>query len=244
MRHLILGFAALPMLAIAAPATAQYYPNNQNQYANQGNNNLSVRIDQLSARLQAGVQNRSITRREAAPIRQQIRQINQLERRYSANGLSGQERADLQQRIRMVRQQLRVADNGANGRYAQWDAEDGYGQGYQQGYGQGYQQPYPQGYQQAYPQGYGQGYQQPYPQGYQQGYQQPVQQGGIAGILGQVLGIGGLQAGQRASGNLYGVPYQYQNQYRDGGGVYYRSDGRRIYQIDARTQTVIRVLPM
>jgi hypothetical protein len=240
MKKLILGIAALPVLAIAAPAVAQYYPNNQNQYGNQNNTNLSVRIDQLRARLDAGVQNRSITRREAAPIRGQIRQLNQLERQYSANGLSGQERANLQQRIRTVRQQLRIADNGANGRYAQWDIEEGYGQGYQQPYQQGYGQ----GYQQPYQQGYGQGYQQPYQQGYGQGYQQPVQQGGIAGILGQVLGVGGLQVGQRASGNLYGVPSQYQGQYRDGNGVYYRSDGRRIYQIDARTQTVVRILPM
>jgi hypothetical protein len=124
----------------------------------------------------------------------------------------------------MIRQQLRVADNGANGRYSQWDAEDGYGQGYQQGYGQGYQQPYQQGY--------------------GRGYQQPVQHGGIAGVLGRILGTGGLQVGQRATGDLYGVPYQYQGQYRDGNGVYYRSDGRRIYQIDARSQTVIRIFPM
>jgi hypothetical protein len=231
MNKLILGIAALPTLAIATPAVAQYYPNNQtqynnqnqynSQYSNQGNVNISARIDQLRARLQAGVQNGSITRGEAAPIREQIRQINQLERQYAVNGLSGQERADLQQRLRMVRQQLRVADNGANGRYGQWDAEDGYNQGYQQ------------------QQGYGQG-----AQPYEQGYGQPVQQGGIAGILSQVLGGGGLQVGQRATANLYGVPYQYQGQYRDGNGVYYRSDGRRIYQIDARTQTVVRIFSM
>jgi hypothetical protein len=41
--------------------------------------------------------------------------------------------------------------------------------------------------------------------------------------------------------NLYGVPSQYQSQYRDGNGVYYRSDGRCIYQIDARNDTVIRI---
>ena len=210
---------ALPAIAIGAPAAAQYAPNNQYQYSNQANGNLDARIDQLRVRLQAGVQNGSITRREAAPIREQIRQLNQLERRYSMDGLSGQERADLQSRIRSVRQQLRMADNGANGRYAQWDVEDGYNQGYQQNYGQGYQP-------------------------YQQGYAQPPQQGGIAGALGQILGIGGLQVGQRATGNLYGVPYQYQGQYRDGNGVYYRSDGRRIYQIDARTQTVIRIFSM
>jgi hypothetical protein len=246
MKRVILGLAALPVLAIAAPAAAQYAPNYQNQYANQGTNNLSARIDQLRLRLQAGVQNGLITRSEARPIREQIRQLNQLERQYAYNGFSGQERADLQQRIRTVRQYLRAADNGANGRYAQWDAEEGYSQGYQQGYGQGYQ-PNQQGYGQGYQpnqQGYGQAYP-PYQQGYgQPGYGQPVQQGGVAGILNSLLGGSGLQVGQRVPGNLYAVPYQYQGQYRDGNGVYYRSDGRRIYQIDARSQTVVRVFAM
>jgi nuclear transport factor 2 (NTF2) superfamily protein len=40
------------------------------------------------------------------------------------------------------------------------------------------------------------------------------------------------------------VPSQYRYQYRDGNGVYYRSDGRAIYQIDARTDTVLRVYSM
>ncbi|MEO6359307.1 MAG: hypothetical protein ABIO43_01875 [Sphingomicrobium sp.] len=272
MKKVILGVAAVSMLAIGAPAAAQYYSNVQNQYANQGqyayqgNVSMSVRIDQLRARLQAGIQNGSIDRREALSIREQIRRLSLLERQYAVNGLSGQEHAVLTQQIRMVRQQLRMADNGANGRYAQWDREDGYstayGQSvdrnrdgwddrdydrdgrwdddvnpnYQQGYGQ---QGYQQGYQQPYAQGYQQGYQQPYGQGYAQ-----PQQGGIAGVLGQLLGTGGLRVGQQVSGNLGAVPYQYQGQYRDGNGVYYRSDGRQIYQVDARTQTVVRVFPM
>jgi hypothetical protein len=41
-----------------------------------------------------------------------------------------------------------------------------------------------------------------------------------------------------------GVPYEYRDQFRDGNGVYYRSDGRNIYQIDARSQTVVRIFPM
>jgi hypothetical protein len=222
----LVSLAGLPLLALAAPASAQYYPGNQNQYGNQSqygnqaNANLTVRINQLQVRLQEGVQAGTITRGEATPIRQQIRDLTRLDRQYSANGYTGQERSALQQRIRQVRQQLRTADNGANGRYNQWDVEDGYSQsGQQQGYNQGYQQP-------------------------QEGYQQPVQQGGIAGVIGQLLGVGGLQVGQRVPNNLYGVPSQYQSQYRDGNGVYYRSDGRRIYQIDARNDTVIRVFAM
>ena len=66
--------------------------------------------------------------------------------------------------------------------------------------------------------------------------------GGIGGIIGDLLGGGaGLRVGQRVSGNLGAVPYEYRGQFRDGNGVYYRSDGRNIYEIDARTDTVIRI---
>ena len=56
-----------------------------------------------------------------------------------------------------------------------------------------------------------------------------VSRGGIGGIFDRVLGSDdcpGLRVGQRATGNLGAVPYEYRNRYRDGNGVYYRSDGR------------------
>jgi len=65
--------------------------------------------------------------------------------------------------------------------------------------------------------------------------------GGIGGLIDRVLGGGGLQVGQRVSGNLGPVPYAYRDQFRDGNGVYYRADDRAIYQIDARTDTVVRI---
>jgi hypothetical protein len=211
MTDLYLGIAAFLLLALAAPAAAQYAPNHQNHYSNGANASFSVRIDQLRARLQAGVQNGSITRRQAAPIREQVRQ-RPAWNASTASTASPVRKADLQQRVRMVRQQLRVADNGGNGRYAQWDVEAGHNPNYQLRYSQG--------------------------------YQQPVQQGGIAGALSQVLGVGGLQVGQRVSGKVYAVPQQHENHYRDGNGVYYRSNGRRIYQVDERSQTVVRVFPI
>jgi hypothetical protein len=75
--------------------------------------------------------------------------------------------------------------------------------------------------------------------------------GGIAGIFDDIFGRDdndcystGLTVGARASGNLYAVPSAYRYRYRDGNGVYYRSDGRQIYQIDARTSTVLRIYPI
>ena len=259
MRTLLLGSAAISIAMIAAPAAAQYYPQSNQNYANpyagqanvSGHHNLSARIGQLQVRLDHGVQAGFISRREARPIRAQIRQLVTLENQYRMNGFSGQERADLQQRLRTIRQQLRRADDGAQGRYAQWDREygddwnaqvsgriDANGDGWDdRDYNRdgrlddngayGHQQ---YGYsQQGYP---------------QHGYPQPAQPTGIGGLISSVLGIGGIQVGQRAPSSLYAVPYQHQAHYRDGNGIYYRSDGRMIYQIDARTQTVVRIFPM
>lgn len=257
MKYVFLGMTAIAVASAAAPAAAQYYPNHNQNHQGQGynyanpnaGNSMSWRIGQLQTRLQEGVQNRSITRREAGPIRQNIQQLMYLERQYGMNGLTAHEAADLRQRIQMVRQQLHRADDGARGRYAQWDRDD------RNDWGAGYN-----GRVDANNDGWDDrdynrdgrlderdsnrdarwndnGY-----QGYQGYQQQPAPRSGIAGIIASVLGGGGgLQVGQRVPSNLYGVPHQYQAQYRDGNGVYYRSDGRNIYQVDARSQTVLRI---
>ena len=217
MKKLLTIMAAGSALAIAAPVAAQQYqPQYQGQYQNRANVNagmgISNRIAQLQTRLQTGIQQGLISRQEAQSLRPQIRQLVQLERQYSRDGLTQQERQDLQQRLRSVRQQLRTADGGANGRYAQWE-NDNYGQG----------GPYEE-------------------------VQTCESRGGLGGVIGSIFGGNnsncGLQVGQRVSGNLGSVPYEYRNQYRDGNGVYYRSDGRAIYQVDARTNTVVQVYGM
>lgn len=246
MKKIILSVAAVSALAIAAPVSAQYanggYQQTGTYQGNQGaNGNISVRIAQLQTRIQAGVQSGAISSSEAQPLRQQLRQLTRLERQYSMNGLTGQERADLQQRLRNLRQQVRTADGGANGRYDQYDRDNGYSDGQ---YGQTGQ------YDRVDRDNDGfddrdydrDGRWDDDVQGGQ--YEQPAQRGGLGGVIDRVLGTGGLRVGQRASGNLGAVPYEYRNQYRDNSTSYFRSDGRQIYQIDARTQTVVRVYSM
>ena len=77
-------------------------------------------------------------------------------------------------------------------------------------------------------------------------YESDERRGGIGGVIDGLLGRDTLRVGQRvtAQARLGAVPYEYRSQYRDGGGVYYRSDGRAIYQIDARTDTVLRIYGM
>jgi hypothetical protein len=243
MNKLFLGVTALATLGAAAPAAAQYgYQSQDSRYGQQTSNagggvGLQNRIAQLQTRLQTGVQSGAISRSEAQSLRPQLRQLIQLERQYSMNGLSQQERQDLQQRIRAVRQQLRMADGGANGQYAGWDREeDDYNDSYgNNGYNNG---AYNNG---AYNNGYaGQG------GPYEEADGACETRGGIGGVISGLFGGGRdcLRVGQRVPSNLYAVPYEYQGRFRDGYGYYYRSDGRQIYQIDARTNTVLRVYAM
>lgn len=262
MKKAILSAAAISAFALATPVLAQSAsstsPQQNGTYQNGGyaNNNISTRIAQLDQRFQAGIQSGAITRREAVPLRQQLRQLTQLERQYSANGLTPQERQTLQQRVRTLRQQLRIADDNAQGRYAQYDRDDDYSQNGQ------YNDQYSSrvdanndGWDDRDTNRNGRWDDDRNTGNYDNrddydrdddGYQQPVQRGGLGGIVDRVLGTnsGGLRVGQQASGNLYGVPDEYRSQYRDGNGSYYRSDGRSIYQIDTRTQSVVRVYPM
>lgn len=223
MKTLLTAITAITALAAAAPAAAQYDNrpyDNRDVYANaRGGAGIETRIARLEARIQAGVQSGEISRSEARTLRSRLREITRLERQYSRNGLSQQEHADLRQRVRSFREELRLAGGYGygNDRYgANDDYEDGY-------YGQG-------------------------------GPYEEVDcdrgGGGLGGIIDNIFGGGRdddcatLRVGQRVSGNLGPVPYEYRNQYRDGGGVYYRSDGRAIYQVDARTHTVIRIYGM
>jgi hypothetical protein len=210
--------AAASAVALAAPAAAQY--STQNQWGTQRNvnanvgANLDARIAQLETRLQAGIQSGAIDRTEARNLRMQVRQLRRLQYQYGANGLSQQERMDLQQRLRTVRQQFRLADGGGNGRWADNDYDD-YNNGYT-GQGGAYEE-----------------------------VRDCNNNGGVIGnVIGGIFGGGSndcVGVGQRAPSNLGAVPYELRGQFRDGNGIVYRSDGQRIYQIDARTNTVLRV---
>jgi hypothetical protein len=71
--------------------------------------------------------------------------------------------------------------------------------------------------------------------------------GGIGGILGTILGNGGLRSGDVISntiGSVLGRGTAYGSQYEDRSNVYFRSDGERVYEIDARTNRVVRIHPI
>ncbi|HEX2764719.1 MAG TPA: hypothetical protein VHM92_12865 [Allosphingosinicella sp.] len=116
MKKIIIALAATTAFAGAAPALAQY-----------GSGNYPSRTYQLQEQLQEGVRSGAITRAEAMPLRQQLRQLGQLERQYSYGGITGRERSDLQMRINRLRQQIRFAARNGDSRY---DRDDRYGDRY------------------------------------------------------------------------------------------------------------------
>jgi len=251
MNKIIIALAATTAFAGAAPAAAQYG----------AGYNGPVRSDQLRMQLQAGVRSGAISRAEAIPLREQLTQLTRLERLYARDGISGRERADLQHRINRVRQGIRMAERTGDGRFGRdgdrydrdgdrysrdgasdrnndgWDDRDNDRDGRwdvdarndsnRDGWDD---RDHDRDGRWDNDEGYG---------------REEVQDRGVVGqIIDRVTGTGGLRVGQRASADLGGVPYAYRNEYRDGRGTYYRSDGRQIYQIDARTQTVVRIYAM
>ncbi|HYE27766.1 MAG TPA: hypothetical protein VEA61_05980 [Allosphingosinicella sp.] len=252
MNKIFIALAATTAFAGAVPAVAQY-----------GVGSGQIRSDQLQLQLQAGLRSGAISRAEAMPLRDQLTQLIRLERLYARDGVSGRERAHLQHRINRLRQGIRMAERSGDSRYGhdddrydrddrddRYSGRDGYGRdndGWDDGdsdrdgrwdidarndsnrdgwddhdYNRDGRWDNDEGY----------------------ARDQGADRGVVGQLIDRVTGTGGLRVGQRASADLGAVPYAYRTQYRDGANAYYRSDGRRIYQIDARTQTVVQVYAM
>lgn len=96
MKKLLAMAVAASALAVAAPASAQSW-----QSINQRQANLDQRID-------VGVRNGSLTRREATNLRAEFRDLARLEARYrSTYGLSVAERRDLDRRFDALSARIR-----------------------------------------------------------------------------------------------------------------------------------------
>ena len=235
MRRILFTMGAVSALAIAAPAAAQYGYQAQTRADADFSARFDQRMDQLASRLEAGIDAGTINRTEARDLRADLWTMVRLQRDLERNGLTAQERTDLQQRLRSLRQEFQTADGRRAGRdrYGNyeddWDDDDVYS-------GRG--GPYDAD---------GDGWDDrdcDRDGDVDSGTCTTTSRGGLGGFIDTILGQGGLRVGQRVTGELYAVPSQYRDRYRDDSRYYYRSDGRRIYQIDARTDVVARVYPM
>ena len=100
MKKFALMLAGLGVAMTALPAAAQPW-----QSVNQRQAQIERRIDQ-------GIRSGALSRREAVNLRGEFRQIAQLEQRYRrSNGLSMQERRDLDRRYDALSQRVRFEKN-------------------------------------------------------------------------------------------------------------------------------------
>jgi hypothetical protein len=215
MKRLLLALAAGTAIMAAAPAVAQYTYGTSDYAPNSAN--ITHRIAQLDARLQAGISAGTIDSTEARSLRRQIRHLSRLERAYSRDGLTPAERQELRQQIRYTRDQMRLADGGS-GRYANWNDDDYYGRdGYTSGAGSQFRSP-------------------------PQVSHVCAQRSGMGGLFGSIFGNDNcLRVGERAAYGLSTVPSQYRAEFPDGPGYYHRYLDGYLVQIDSRSGVVTRI---
>ncbi len=122
MKRVLTALLAVSALAAAVPATASA------QSWNGRNNGAWMSIDarqaMLDRRIDMGIRNGTLTRREANQLRREFRDIARLESRYRSGGLQGWERADLDRRFDTLSARIRVESRDNDRRYGY-----GYGDG-------------------------------------------------------------------------------------------------------------------
>jgi len=118
MKKILMTMAAVSALAIGAPAAAQY-----------AGGDARLGVQQLQAQLQAGVRSGAISRREARPLDDQIRQIDDYARVNGRDGLSGRERLYIRQRIANLSQHIRYAEMTGSDRGGRYGRDDRYDNG-------------------------------------------------------------------------------------------------------------------
>jgi hypothetical protein len=118
MKKILLSIAAVSAVAAAtvpAVASAQSYGYDRGYERGYGQGDRVARLDQ---RIDMGIRNGGLTRNEAWRLKGDLRETARLQARYSRNGLSNWERADLDRRFDRISAQIR---------YERHDRDRGYG---------------------------------------------------------------------------------------------------------------------
>jgi hypothetical protein len=116
MKNILLSIAAVSAVAAAtvpAAAMAQSYRPDDRGWGGD-------RVARLDQRIDMGIRNGSLDRREAWQLKGDLRETARLQYRYSRDGLSRWERADLDRRFDRISAQIR---------YERHDRDYGYGYG-------------------------------------------------------------------------------------------------------------------
>ena len=136
MRKVLISLAAAgAALAVAAPASAQYYPAPYgapygNAYGYNNNwgqvRSLQVRIDNIERQINQLDRRDRIRDRSADRLRDEANRIEKRLRKAGRNGLNPYEANDIQVRIARLEQQVQFSMGGRYGRYGYNNYNNGY----------------------------------------------------------------------------------------------------------------------
>lgn len=101
MKKLLAAAAAVGTLAVAAPASAQWYGDRDRDYRRDYGYNFNINAEQrrIEQRIWSGMRSGRLSEREAGRLRAEFGHIVHLERYYRRDGLSRWEQADLRRRL-------------------------------------------------------------------------------------------------------------------------------------------------
>ena len=111
MKTMIVTLAAATALTAGA-AAAQPYGRHDSRWTP-----IDQRQEQLAFRIDQGVRSGQLTGREAYRLRMEFNRVARLEARYRVNGLSGWERADLDRRMDLLSNDVRLSRRDDERRY-------------------------------------------------------------------------------------------------------------------------------
>jgi hypothetical protein len=117
MKTLILPLVAATALTAGVAGTAGAQPYYGGGYERSGWMPIERRMERLDRRIDQGVRSGQLTRAEADRLRVRFDRVVRLEARYSRNGLSSWERADLDRRFDQLSQQIRWERRDGDRRY-------------------------------------------------------------------------------------------------------------------------------
>lgn len=122
MKKLLIPALAVAVASAALPAAAQSYdrhgPSRGHGYEQNygGWNAISQRKHNLDRRIDQGVRNHQLSRREASRLQDELNSLVRLERSYMRGGLTRWEREDLDRRYDRLSAKVRYERNDYNGR--------------------------------------------------------------------------------------------------------------------------------
>lgn len=122
MKKLLIPALAVAVASAALPAAAQSYdrhgPSRGHGYEQdyRGWNSISQRKYNLDRRIDQGIRNHQLSRREASRLQDELNSLVRLERQYMRGGLTRWEREDLDRRYDRLSAKVRYERNDYNGR--------------------------------------------------------------------------------------------------------------------------------